>query len=179
MADNYLEKKMEQHKARAAVSGASKKISLSSLLEHSVARGAFDGYAVRQDQLMRIVGAAVRVSPTMPFRFRFVTGDEAARLRSCHEGIIKATAYILVLPSADVEPSPFLLGRVAQSMLLQAAEMGLCGAFVPHDIYSAVSDMFALPLQPLMLLAFGRSAEPSLSFDAMPCDVQADSFIIE
>lgn len=164
--------------ARVAVTRGSKKISLSSLLEHAVVRGAFDGYMVREDQLVRIVGAAIKVHPSLPFRFKFVMGGEAARLRSCSEGMVKATAYIVVVPSDDAEPCRVLLGRVVQSMLLQAAEMGLCGTFV-SDAISAVNEVLALPLQPLMLLAIGRSAEPSFSFDAMPCDVRAEDFIIE
>ena len=165
--------------ARVAVTGVSKKTSLSSLLEHSVARGAFDGYMVREDQLVRIVGAAIRVYPSLPFRFKLVMGDEAARLRSCNEGVVKASAYIVVVPSDDAEPCRVLFGRVVQSMLLQAAEMGLCGTFVSDAILSAVNEVLALPLQPLMLLAIGRCAEPSLSFDAMPCDVRAEDFIMK
>ena len=86
MADNYLEKKMEQHKARAVSQAAAKRSNLYSFLEHSVCRGAFDAYAVRKDQLVRIVGAAARTVMPVPFRFRLAV---VMRLPLCALAIAK------------------------------------------------------------------------------------------
>lgn len=178
MADNYLEKKMEQHKVRAAVAAEAKRRTLLSLLEHSVTDGAFDAYLVREDQIMRIIGAAARLAPALPFQFKFVVGDGAVALRSSHAGIVKSSAYIAVCYSGAMEVDYLLLGRVVQVMLLQAAEMGLSSAFVSKEALSLVGEVLSLPSVPQVMLAFGRSAEPRLSFESMPCDFSADDYII-
>ncbi len=178
MADNYLEKKMEQHKVRAAVATEAKKRTLMSLLEHSVANGAFDAYAVREDQIMRIIGAAARLAPALPFRFKPAIGDSGAAVRSSHAGIVKSSAYIAVCCFGATEVDYLLLGRVVQIMLLQAAEMGLSSAFVSHEALSLAGEVLSLPSVPHVVLAFGRSAEPRLSFEPMPCDFSADDYII-
>ena len=170
MADNYLEKKMEQHKARAVSQAAAKRSNLFSFLEHSVCRGAFDAYAVREDQLVRIVGAAARTVMPVPFRFRLAVGDEAAALRSCNSEMVKATAYIAICSCEPSSADFMLLGRVVQAMLLQAAEIGLCGAFVVADVLPASGEILALPQTPLAVLAFGRSAEPLLPFETAVSD---------
>ena len=178
MADNYLEKKMEQHKARAVSATASKRCSLFSLLEHCVAPGAFDAYVVREDQLVRLVGAAARVAPLLPFYFRLVAADEASRLRSGNANIPKATAYIAVCPCENCEVDYILLGRVLQAMLLQAAEIGLCGAFLSISECKEVVPALSLPCEPLAVVAFGRSAEPLLSFETSSLDFDISSLII-
>ena len=165
MADNYLEKKMELHKARVVRQAVSKRNNLYSLLEHSVCRGAFDAYAVREDQLVRIVGAAARVALCVPFRFRFALADEAVALRSCNSEMMKATAYIAICPCEPSSVDYLLLGRVLQAMLLQAAEMGLCAAIAAADAIAVAGEVLNTPQTPLALLAFGRSAEPLLPFE--------------
>lgn len=177
MADNYLEKKMEQHKARAAVVPSARKCNLYSLLEHSVARGAFSSYVVREDQLVRIIGAAARLSSSLPFRFKILVDDGAAALRSsgCD---IKANAYIVICSSGSATTDYLLLGRVVQAMLLQAAEIGLCCAFPAMESVAAADNILSSSYEPLAVLAFGRSAELSLSFESLPSDVSVEKLII-
>ena len=178
MADNYLEKKMEQHKARVVSQAAAKRSNLYSLLEHSLCRGAFDAYTVREDQLVRIVGAAARTATSIPFRFRFVMGDEAAALRSCNNEMVKATAYIAICSCGSFSADYMMLGRVVQAMLLQAAEIGLCGAIAAADAIAVAGEALNTPQAPLALLAFGRSAEPLLPFETAVPDSDIKELII-
>ena len=161
---------MEQHKARIVQQVVPKRGNLYYLLEHSLSRGVFDGFVVREDQLVRIVGAALRVASRVPFRFRFALADEAAALRSCDNGVVKATAYIAICACEPSAVDYLLLGRVLQAMLLQAAEMGLCGAFAAADVLPAAGEILAMQHAPLAVLAFGRSAEPSLPLETAVSD---------
>ena len=156
---------MELHKARVVQQVVPKRGNLYYLLEHSLSRGVFDGFVVREDQLVRIVGAALRVASRVPFRFRFALADEAVALRSCNSEMMKATAYIAICPCEPSSVDYLLLGRVVQAMLLQAAEMGLCAAIAAADAIAVAGEVLNTPQTPLALLAFGRSAEPLLPFE--------------
>ena len=163
MADNFLEKRMEQYKARATSQGAARGASVAALIEKSCATE-FDGFVVRADQLHRIVAAAVKVVSAAPFRYKLLCGNDAVQ---CVAGVLSPTACIAVY--APAECCSFALGRAVQAMLLQAAEIGLSGAVVKD---------FALQecggLVPVALLAVGRAAE----FQPLSaCEV--NSFIIE
>lgn len=169
---------MELHKARAVRQAVSKRNNLYSLLEHSVCRGAFDAYAVREDQLVRIVGAAARVAPCVPFRFRLALADEAVALRSCNSEMMKATAYIAICSCEPSSVDYLMLGRVVQAMLLQAAEMGLCAAIAAADVIAVAGEVLNAPQTPLALLAFGRSAEPPLPLETVVADADIKALIL-
>lgn len=166
MADNYLEKKMEQHKARAAAPLKAKS-NIAALLDKCCRQCvAFAEYEVRIDQLRRLVSAAAKVTPL--FFYKLFVADEAVVLRSSFDGpvaIPAASGYIAV-HSTESPFNALLLGRVVQAMLMQAAEIGL-SAFV--------AEASAPSLSLVLLMAVGRSAEPSLGLAA---DVEIDNLII-
>jgi hypothetical protein len=80
----------------------------------------------------------------------------------------------LHLPFAGTEPNAFIvicstvpdshyvsvdLGIVAQSMLLQATEMGLGGICIGAFDHAEIKEALNLPHDPLLVLAIGRPAE--------------------
>ena len=97
MADNYLEKKMEQHKARVAAPVKAKGNVAHLLDKCSGQCTAFGDYEVRIDQLRRAVAAAAKV--TAAFSFKLFVADDAVALRSCL-GVASCTpvanGYIMV-----------------------------------------------------------------------------------
>ena len=127
MADNFLEKRMEQHRAQAASSVAQKsRATLAALIDKCVAAPSADGYAVRADQLKRIVSAAVRVPACSALRYKLLLPSCAPLFESA--SFSSATAYIVICSSC--EPDAFVLGRAVQVMQLQAAEIGLSAMLV-------------------------------------------------
>ena len=63
MADNYLEKRMEQHRAVAGTAAQKPKHTLYSLIEKNRSTRLFDtSFVVREDQLRRIVAVNSRVA---------------------------------------------------------------------------------------------------------------------
>ena len=171
MADNYLEKKMEEHKART-VAPLKAKSNVAALLDKCGRQCvAFGDYEVRADQLRRLVGAAAKV--TSAFSYKLFVGGETAALRGGGDcaSLPVANGYIAVCAS-EASFSELLLGRVVQAMLMQAAEIGL-SAFVAGKVHSPS----LAPFSPRLLVAVGRSAEPSLGLDA-DVDIDIDNLII-
>ena len=85
MADNYLEKKMEDYKAQASKSGGAKSsASLGKLLlKNRSYRGYDNSFTVRRDQLLRIVECNTRIPSArnrQQLRFRLVTSEEAHKV---------------------------------------------------------------------------------------------------
>lgn len=175
MADNYLGKKMEDHQ-RATTPARRTSRSLSQLLERNRSHRAFDAsFRVREDQLRRIVEVATKVPSArnqQVLRFRMVLADEAAKVLP-HIRLGGALPE-LHLPVAGTEPNAFIiicstvavshyvsvdLGIVAQSMLLQAVEIGLNGICIGAFDAKAVSEAFDLPYDPVLILAIGRGAD--------------------
>ena len=69
-------------------------------------------------------------------------------------------AFIVVCSTIEPRQSTYVdLGISVQSMLLQAVEIGLNGVCIMSLDKQQVSQLLALPLEPLMVLAVGRSAE--------------------
>ena len=176
MADNYLEKKMEQH--RAAVAGDTKKtkVSLVSLLEKNRSTRGYDSsFVVREDQLRRIVAVNTKVASArnrQPLRFRLVTADEAQKVLSfisMGAGLkelslplpgTEPNAFIVVCSTIEPRPSTYIdLGISVQSMLLQAVEIGLNGLCIMSFDKDALMASLSLPYEPLMVVAVGKSAE--------------------
>ena len=176
MADNYLEKRMEQYRSNSAALSSVKKDGLSALLvKNRSTRGYDASYMVRADQLRRIVavnGKLASARNRQPLRFRLVASDEAQKVLACVR--MGAALRELHLPAKGYEPNAFIvvcstieprkstyvdLGISAQSMLLQAVELGLNGLCIMDFDADALVDALALPYVPLLVLAVGKSAE--------------------
>ena len=177
MADNYLEKRMEQYRSHSgAVSGSKSKDGLVALLAKNRSTRGYDAsYLVRADQLRRIVGVNCKLASArnrQVLRFRPVTADEAHKVLP----FIRMGAGFkeLQLPFKGTEPNAFIvvcstieprnstyvdLGISAQSMLLQAVEIGLNGVCLMSFDKERIKENLSLPYEPLMVLAIGKSAE--------------------
>ena len=175
MADNYLEKRMEQYRSNQAISSAKKNGLASLLIKNRSTRGYDASYMVRVDQLRRIVGVNCKVASARNrqiLRFRLVTADEAQKVLP----FIRMGAGLkeLQLPIEGTEPNAFIvvcstieprnstyvdLGISAQSMLLQAVEMGLNGLCIMDFDSAGLVDALQLPYKPLLVIAVGKSAE--------------------
>lgn len=175
MADNYLGKKMEDHQ-RAAAPARRTSRTLSQLLERNRSHRAFDpSFRVREDQLRRIVKVATKVPSArnqQVLRFRMVLADEAAKVLP-HIRLGGALPE-LHLPVEGTEPNAFIiicstvavshyvsvdLGIVAQSMLLQAVEIGLNGICIGAFDAKPIREAFDLRYEPVLILAIGRGAD--------------------
>lgn len=178
MADDYLGRKMEEYRSRKApeagkhpAPGALGRL----LLKNRSYRGYDTGYTVRADQLRRIIAVNTRISSArnrQVLRFRPVLGDEAAAIAS---GIRLGGALPeLHLPLPGTEPNAFIVicttvpedrwvdmdvGISAQSMLLQAVEIGLNGICIGAFDRKQVMQALGLEWEPLLLVAIGRGAE--------------------
>ena len=174
MADNYLEKRMEDYKAhqpskrRMATLG-------NLLLRNRSYRGYDSSFVVRDDQLRRIIEVATLCPSArnqQVLRFRPVRGDEARAMLS-HIRLGGALPE-LHLPFAGTEPNAFIvicstveeskyvdidLGIVAQSMLLQATEIGLGGICIGAFDHNEVAELLHLPYKPLLVVAIGKPRE--------------------
>jgi len=89
--------------------------------------------------------------------------DEAAKVARHLARDMFATppeAFIVVCGAAEESRSLYIdLGAAAQSMLLQAVEMGLNGMRIENFDREAVAAALDLEYEPLLILAVGRSAE--------------------
>lgn len=177
MADNYLEKKMEDYKAQASKSGAAKSsASLGKLIfKNRSYRGYDNSFVVRRDQLLRIVETNTRIPSarnSQQLRFRIVTSEEAHKvlphfrlggalphLHLPHEGS-EPRAFIVVCAVPPIDHYTYIdLGISAQTMLLQAVEIGLGGICIGAFDKEALKASLELPLDPLLLIAIGKPAE--------------------
>ena len=177
MADNYLEKRMELYRSNSgATSSPRTKEGLAALLlKNRSTRGYDASYQVRADQLRRIVGVNCKLASArnrQVLRFRLVAADEAhkvlpfirmgAGLKELHLPIqgTEPNAFIVVCSTIEPRNSTFVdLGISAQSMLLQAVEMGLNGLCIMDFDGSSLVEALQLPYKPLLVVAIGKSAE--------------------
>ena len=150
--------------------------SLRRLLLHNRSYRGYDAsFKVREDQLHRIMEVATLCPSArnqQVLRFRPVLGDEAAEvLRHIRLG---GALPELHLPFPGTEPNAFIvicstveeskyvdidLGIVAQSMLLQAVEIGLGGICIGAFDHEPIKEMLNLQYEPLLVLAIGRPNE--------------------
>lgn len=176
MADNFLEKRMEKYRSHSTASSSVKKDGLASLLlKNRSTRGYDASYLVRADQLRRIVAVNSKVASArnrQPLRFRLVTSDEACKvlpfirmgaglkeLRLPLEGT-EPNAFIVVCSAIEPRNSTYVdLGISAQSMLLQAVEIGLNGLCIMDFDAAELVDSLRLPYKPLLVIAVGKSGE--------------------
>lgn len=178
MADNYIGNKMEEYMARKAAGTPSRKpqATLSRLLLKNRSHRGFDvSFHVREDQLRRIIEVNTRIPSArnaQVLRFRPVLGDEATKLLP----LIRLGAALpeLHLPAEGSEPNAFIvicstvaedkwvdidLGISAQSMLLQAVEIGLNGICIGAFDKAKVAQALGLELEPLLIIAIGRGTD--------------------
>lgn len=177
MADNYLEKKMEQFRSNAGtVPAKSSKGSLSALLlKNRSTRGFDSSFKVRKDQLYRIVSVNNKVASARNrqlLRFCLVS-EEKAHLVLPHIKMGSALSE-MQLPLPGTEPNAFIvvcsvepphvstyidLGISVQSMLLQAVEIGLNGICLMSFDKDRIKENLSLPYDPLVVLPIGKSSE--------------------
>lgn len=174
MADNYLEKKMEDY--MAAQPAKRRTATLRRLLQHNRSYRGYDAsFKVREDQLHRIIEVATLCPSArnqQVLRFRPVLGEEAQQMLSYIR--LGGALPELHLPFAGTEPNAFIvicstveeskyvdidLGIVAQSMLLQAVEIGLGGICIGAFDREPIKKMLNLMCEPLLVLAIGRPNE--------------------
>ena len=186
MADNYLEKKMEEHKAlpdrksfkAAKKSRAEGSLPLDSLLlRNRSCRGYDSNYIVSKEELLKIVEVNTKIASArnqQVLRFKLVYGTEAKEVTKA----IKLGGALpeLNLPLPGTEPNAYIiicteepkgkwvdidLGISAQSMLLKAVDLGLNGiciaAFNKEKISALVNG--GRQMEPLLILAIGKSIE--------------------
>ena len=172
---------MEQYRSSQAVSSVKKEGLASLLIKNRSTRGYDASYIVRADQLRRIVGVNNKLASArnrQPLRFRLVTADEAQKVLP----FIRMGAGLkeLRLPLAGTEPNAFIvvcstieprnstfvdLGISAQSMLLQAVEMGLSGLCIMDFDADRLVGSLQLPYKPLLVIAIGKSGEKARLID--------------
>ena len=178
MADNYLGNKMEEYMARKAAGTPQRKAhtSLSNLLLKNRSHRGFDAsFKVREDQLRRIIGVNCRIPSArnaQVLRFRMVLADEACKVLP-HIRLGGALPE-LHLPAEGSEPNAFIvicstvpedkwvdidLGISAQSMLLQAVEIGLNGICIGAFDKARLAESLGLESEPLLILAIGRGTD--------------------
>ena len=177
MADNYLEKRYEEvfGAGRTKVRRVGHTLD-ELLLRNRSQRGYNKVYKVKREELERIVGVCSKVPSArnqQVLRFRLVTHDQGADivLRNIRLG---AALPELHLPFPGTEPEAFIivcstipenkmvdvdLGIAIQSMLLKATEMGLDGNCIGAFNPTAVTEAFALPCRPVLVLAIGKPVE--------------------
>lgn len=176
MADNYLEKKMEDYLGAAGSTKKSNRRLEQLLRKNRSYRGYDNSYVVRPDQLRRIISVATKIPSarnSQLLRFRPVTHEQAAKVLP-HIRLGGALRDIK-LPFEGTEPRAFVvicaatptpdhyvyidLGIAAQSMLLQAVEIGLGGICIGAFDKQAVKESLALPYEPLLVVAIGKPNE--------------------
>lgn len=178
MADNYLGRKMEEYFSRPDSGRTARRPAntLQRLLtKNRSCRGYDPSFTVREDQLRRIIEVNTRTPSArnrQVLRFRPVLSDEAGKVLP-HIRLGGALPH-LHLPLPGTEPRAFIvvcstvpedrdvdidLGISAQSMLLQAVEMGLSGICIGAFDREAVARALGLDSLPLLIVAVGRSAE--------------------
>ncbi len=169
---------MEEYLARSASGQASRRplVTLSRLLLKNRSHRGYDPrFIVRDDQLRRIIGVNTRIPSArnqQVLRFRPVLADEAPAVLA--EIRLGGALPELHLPLPGTEPNAFIivcstvpedryvsidLGISAQSMLLQAAEIGLNGICIGAFDKERIRQKFHLELDPLLILAFGKGIE--------------------
>ena len=146
------------------------------LLEKNRSHRSFDStFKVRADQLRRIIEVVTKIPSArnqQVLRFRPVLEDEAHKVLP-HIRLGGALPE-LHLPEKGSEPNAFIvicstvpeeryvsvdMGIAAQSMLLQAVEIGLNGICIGAFDRGAVQRELLLDLEPLLVLAIGRGTD--------------------
>ena len=174
MADNYLEKRMEDYRNQAP--RARKVQTLNRLLRRNRSYRGYDTkFEVRDDQLRRIIETATLCPSArnqQVLRFRPVLANESdimlkhvrlgGALPELHLPFPGTEPRAFVVICSTVEESKYVdidLGIVAQTMLLQATEMGLGGICIGAFDHAEIKEALKLSYEPVLVIAFGRPAE--------------------
>ncbi len=175
MADNYLEYKFEEFQKKTA--GKKTATSLSTLLRRNRSYRGYDkSCIVTEAQLRRIVEVCTKVPSgrnQQVLRFKLLTkatGSERMQglyklggaLPELHLPFPGTETEAFIILCSSVEPDKWVhmdVGIAAQSMLLKATEMGLGGICIGAFNRNALTDTFALPCEPVLVLAIGKPAE--------------------
>lgn len=177
MADNYLGRKMEEYFARPAAKTSHKMLgTLSRLVSKNRSHRSYDPrFEVRDDQLQRILSVVNRLPSArnaQVLRYRPVPHREAHLMQPLIA--LGAALPDLHLPSPDTPPSAYIiicstvdetryvdidLGIAAQTLLLQAVEMGLNGICIAAFDAARVKETFSLESRPLLVLGLGRGTD--------------------
>ena len=176
MADNYLEKKMEEYRTRSQAISRSKAPTLNQLLIRNRSHRGYDIHrTVSIEELRRIVNVNTRIPSARNqqcLRFRLVTAEDSPKVLP----YIKLGGALpeLHLPLEDTEPHSFIivcstavedrwvnidLGISAQSMLLKATEIGLNGICIGAFNADMIASAFALAHKPLLIIGIGKGIE--------------------
>ena len=178
MADDYLGRKMEEYRARTTSGKADSRppATLSRLLLKNRSHRGYDArFIVREDQLRRIIEVNTKIPSArnqQVLRFRPVLADEAAKVLPYIR--LGGALPELHLPLTGTEPNAFVvicstveesrnvdidLGISVQSMLLQAAEIGLNGICIGAFDKERIKQELGLEIDPLLILAIGKGIE--------------------
>lgn len=181
MADNYLEKRMEDYRNQPATTR--RVASLGRLLQRNRSYRGYDNkFVVRNDQLRSIIETATLCPSArnqQVLRFRPVLSDEADKvlkhirlggaLPELHLPFEGSEPRAFVVICSTVEESKYVdidLGIVAQTMLLRATELGLGGICIGAFDHAEIREALQLPYEPLLVLAIGR---PDERIELEPC----------
>ncbi len=174
MADNYLEKRMEDYLNQTPARRRTP--TLQRLLRRNRSYRGYDtSFEVRSDQLRRIIEVATLCPSArnqQVLRFRPVLTNEADKilkhirlggaLPELHLPFVGTEPKAFIVICATVAESKYVdmdLGIVAQSMLLQATELGLGGICIGAFDHKGLVEELNLPFEPLLVLAIGRPNE--------------------
>ena len=174
MADNYLEKRMEDYRNQAP--RAKKVATLNKLLRRNRSYRGYDtSFEVRADQLRRIIEIATLCPSArnqQVLRFRPVLSNESDKvlkhirlggaLPELHLPFPGTEPQAFIVICSTVEESKYVdidLGIVAQTMLLQATELGLGGICIGAFNHAEIKEALNLPYEPVLVIAFGRPSE--------------------
>lgn len=175
MADNYLGKKMEDFLAGKTAT-SKRTMTLAKLVAKNRSYRGFDNsFTVRADQLRRImevVPACPSARNQQALRLRAVLTDEADKVLPFIR--LGSALRDMKLPLPGMEPRAFIvicskiaedkyvnmdIGIIAQTMLLQATEIGLNGICIGAFDHAEVQKSLELPYEPLLIVAIGKGAE--------------------
>lgn len=179
MADNYLEKKMEEYRSRGSSPKTPVRPSLDTLLlRNRSCRGYRSDYIVKRRQLECLVEAASKTASArnaQVLRYRLISSDEPEQAAEVLKTVKMGGALPeLHLPFPGTEPDAFIvvcssvpetryvdidLGISLQTMLLKATELGLNGLIICAFDKDYVRQALDLPYDPLCVVAIGKSAE--------------------
>ena len=176
MADNYLEKKMEEYRSRNIAPKRPSAVSLNRLLLLNRSHRGYDQRRiVTAEELRRIISVNTRIPSARNqqcLRFRMVTAEESqlvlphiklgSALPELHLPIEGTEPQAFIIVCSTIEENKWVdmdLGISVQSMLLKATEMGLNGICIGAFNAQAITEAFALPYTPLLIVAIGKGAE--------------------
>lgn len=177
MADNFLERQFDQYQNHKNAKSSTKKKGLETLLlKNRSYRGYDQSIVVGTSTLEKIVSVNNKIPSgrnQQVLRFKLVTQNTGAQ-QVLDNIKLGGALPELHLPFAGTEPLAFIivcstapenrivdidLGISAQSMLLKAVELGLNGIIIAAFHKQNIKEAFALPYEPLLILAIGKGAE--------------------